>query len=99
VVHGWYTAFSFFVLKKPAYSVAYPLRPRFNGAHPLDSLVFFLILLVALMPGRLGYDEGASRRSKEEGYPIAKAGVNDSAAISAITNVPCVTHLSTNLVI
>jgi hypothetical protein len=34
----------------------------------LDSLVFFLILWVALMPDRLGYDEGASRRSKEEGY-------------------------------
>ena len=38
-----------------------------NRAYPLDSLVFFLILWVALMPGRLGYDEGASRRSKDEG--------------------------------
>jgi hypothetical protein len=58
----------------------------------LDSLVFFfLILWVALLPDRLGYDEGGddeggSRRSKPAG-------------ISAIRNVPCVTHLSTNLVI
>ena len=59
----------------------------------LDSLVFFLILWVALMPGRPGYDEGASRRSKEEGYPIAKAGVNDSAATNAIEHVASVTIL------
>ena len=78
----------------------------------LDSLVFFLILWVALMPDCLGYDEGGgSRRSKPAGTPPppppahappppnAKAGVNDSAAISAVRNVPCVTHLSTNLVI
>jgi len=64
------------------------------------------------MPDRLGYDEGGegggSRRSKPAGTPPApapppppnaKAGVNDSAAISAVRNVPCVTHLSTNLVI
>ena len=77
----------------------------------LDSLVFFLILWVALMPDRLGYDEGGegggSKRSKPAGTPLpptppppnAKAGVNESAAISAVRNVPCVTHLSTNLVI
>jgi hypothetical protein len=48
----------------------------------LDSLVFFLILWVALMPDRFGYDEGGSRRSKPEGTPpppppppIAKAGL------------------------
>jgi hypothetical protein len=37
----------------------------------LDSLVFFLILWVALMPDRLGYDDvgegGGSRRSKPAG--------------------------------
>jgi len=77
----------------------------------LDSLVFFLILWVALMPDRLGYDDvgegGGSRRSKPAGTPPPptppppneKAGVNDSTAISAVRNVPCVTHLSTNLVI
>ncbi len=78
----------------------------------LNSLVVFLLILwVALMPDRLGYDEeeGGSRRIREAGYeappptppppPIAKAGVNDGAAISAVRNAPSVKHLSTNLVI
>jgi hypothetical protein len=72
----------------------------------LECLVTFLILWVALMPDRLGYGEGgeggASRRSKPAGTPPAtpaKAGGVDSTAISAIRNVPCVTHLIISLVI
>jgi hypothetical protein len=33
----------------------------------LDTLAFFLMLWVVLIPDRLGYDEGASRRSYGRG--------------------------------